>query len=146
MQPRYRQLGHSEQGAGSVPAALRAELGSQRSTLGPRCRRAGAPGPAEPAGGGRGPRAGPGGETRPQAADRLPRDITQSAAPPDWLNSSLPVHYGSCSLLPASRLLRCALGPYVSRYPPRGGPAHPGSPRPGGGLPNRRAARACGGR
>lgn len=85
-------------------------------------------------------------ETCLPAADRLP----QRSASSDWPGPSLPVHCGSCCLLPALGLGFSAFGSYISHQPL---PAAPG----GAGLlirvfyrlgspPNQHAARACAGR
>lgn len=58
-------------------------------------------------------------ETRLPAADRLP----QRSASPDWPGPSLPVHCGSCCLLPAFGLGFSAFGSYISHQPL---PAAPG--------------------
>lgn len=117
------------------------------------------PGPAALGAAGRAPRALPspqraaaGPERRlaerpaPQAADWLPQDITQSAAPPDWLNS---ISLCIMGVVVCFRLSAC--------YPVGLSTTFPVSPRaagghirvlqePGGESPNQLAAGPCGGR
>lgn len=170
--PREARLGSSP-GAGGPAASARVARrwlrpGGSKGTAGltteqppvqpGRCSRH-SPGPAALGAAGRAPRALPspqraaaGPERRlaerpaPQAADWLPQDITQSAASPDWLSS--------VSLCIMGVVVRFRL----SAYCPVGlCPTFPVTPRaagrhirvllePGGGSPNQRAARPCGGR